>query len=76
MGRKSESEGETVSLNGEEMGFHRGMWGPAATAGQRPDKEPEERRRHLGRPLPLPLRSGWRLGDCSCESGEKGARGL
>ena len=31
-----------MSLNGEEMGFHRGVWGPAATAGQGPDKEPED----------------------------------
>lgn len=63
MGRKSESEGETVSLNGEEMGFHRGVWGPAATAEQGPDREPEERRRQLGQPRPSPTGpdGGWRL---------------
>lgn len=40
-------------------------------AGQGPDKEPEERRRHLGRPLPLPSGPG---GDLEIVLANRGRR--
>lgn len=62
MWRKSESERDCV-IKREEMGFHR-VWGPAATAEQGCDREPEERRRQLVSPAPPPP-ALVEAGDCS-----------